>query len=79
MVFIFLFIIEVRYIIKNIVEKKILDKYGPTNKILNILLKIILRISFSLLSLKSLDLINLNDLEINFFTILILIISAFLF
>ena len=79
MVFIFLLIIEVRSIIKNMVEKKILDKYGPNNKIINLLLKIILRISFSLLSLKSLDLINLNDVEINFFTILVLIISAFLF
>ena len=79
MVFIFLLIIELRSIIKNIAEKKILEKYGPNNKIINLLLKIILRISFSLLSLKSLDLINLNDVEINFFTILVLIISAFLF
>lgn len=79
MVFIFLLIIELRSIIKNIAEKKILEKYGPSNKILIMLLKIILRISFSLLSLKSLDLINLNDVEINFFTILMLIISAFLF
>ena len=79
MVFIFLLIIEVRSIIKNIVEKKILDKYGPSNKILITLLKIFLRISFSLLSLKSLDLINFNDVEINFFTIVILIISGYFF
>ena len=79
MVFIFLLIIEIRSIIKNIVEKKILDKCGSNNKILNIFLKIFLRTLFTLVSLKSLDLINLEDDELNFITILVLIISAYYF
>lgn len=79
MVFIFLLIIEIRSIIKNIVEKKILDRCGSNNKILNIFLKIFLRTLFTLFSLKSLDLINLEDDELNFITILVLIISAYYF
>ena len=79
MVFIFLLMMEVRSIIKNFTEKNILDRFSPNNKILKLFLKILLRILITLISLKSLDFVNLEGDELNLLTILVLIISAHYF